>query len=229
MVNIFLLGTFIKMLLIPAYRSTDFEVHRNWLAITRTLPLKDWYFDETSEWTLDYPPFFAYFEWFLSIFAEMYDSDITKLSNLNYSENSVVIFQRFSVIISDFLLWWATWRFCTAAKLTSNGTIIVMLAVVMNAGLLLIDHIHFQYNGFLLSFLILCCDLAIRGQGLLLALSFSCLVLMKHLYLLLSPVFATFLLATHCFTPFSLSLSLSSVLSLSLSSPLTLLAVCSLN
>lgn len=78
-----------------------FKVHRNWMAITYNLPISEWYYSDISEWTLDYPPFFAYFEKFLTYFAYFFNSSILILQKDAYFTTSTLIFQRYSVIIAD--------------------------------------------------------------------------------------------------------------------------------
>lgn len=53
---------------------------------------------------LDYPPFFAYFEKFLSIPASMIDPAIVDLNNLNYNAWSVIVYQRATVILFELVL-----------------------------------------------------------------------------------------------------------------------------
>jgi alpha-1,3-glucosyltransferase len=195
---IFVIITCIKVLLFPCYRSTDFEVHRNWLAITHTLPLREWYFANRSEWSLDYPPLFAYFENLLSYVAVVFDSRMVDIDNLDYASKATIYFQRSSVIACDAVLPIAVWRYAHSSCASCEAAMVLFTLSICNAGLLLVDHIHFQYNGMLLGLLVFCFDLANRKQHLQLAFVFSVLVLMKHLFVCMVPVFGVYLIAAHC-------------------------------
>eukprot|EP01040_Poterioochromonas_malhamensis_P007560 gene7560-8162_t len=180
----------LKLLLIPSYRSTDFEVHRNWLAITSSVPLKEWYYENTSEWTLDYPPIFAYFEWFLALFANLFDPDMLLIENLNYNSHNTVIFLRLSVVVTDFVLYLASWKILLRMKFCSSLHRLATFGLVLfNSSLILVDHVHFQYNGILLGILFLAIYFADKNPFLV-TFFFGTLLLMKHLFVYLLPIFA---------------------------------------
>jgi alpha-1,3-glucosyltransferase len=46
------------------------------MRITQNEPLDNWYFDDYSIWTLDYPPMFAYFEYLLAKLAVFIDPEM---------------------------------------------------------------------------------------------------------------------------------------------------------
>ncbi|KAB5558007.1 glycosyl transferase [Coniochaeta sp. 2T2.1] len=191
----------LKVLLLPAYKSTDFEVHRNWLAITHSLPLWEWYYEKTSEWTLDYPPFFAYFEWIISQVAKLADPAMLRVYNLDYSSWQTVYFQRFTVILSELVLVYALQMYVDSASGTTAKRVAqaAAISILLSPGLLIIDHIHFQYNGCMYGLLIASLVLARQKSTLLYSgLLFAALLCMKHIYLYLAPAYFVFLLRSYC-------------------------------
>ncbi|XP_038264609.1 probable dolichyl pyrophosphate Glc1Man9GlcNAc2 alpha-1,3-glucosyltransferase isoform X1 [Dermochelys coriacea] len=197
----------LKCLLIPTYHSTDFEVHRNWLAITHNLPVSQWYYEATSEWTLDYPPFFAWFEYALSHVAKYFDQEMLVIQNLNYSSHATVFFQRLSVIFTDILFVYAAHECCRCVngkqpgkELLEKPMFVLAVLLLWNFGLLIVDHIHFQYNGFLFGLMLLSVARLFQKRHLEGALLFAVLLHFKHIYIYVAPAYCVYLLRSYCFT-----------------------------
>ena len=147
----------LKACMVAAYRSTDFEVHRNWFAITASVPLARWYYEDTSEWTLDYPPLFAWFQRALGLLAPLFDEKMLHISAAPYESAATVLFQRLSVIASETVLLLAVVVFSRASTDGSSKrpAPAAALLLALNAGIFITDHVHFQYNGLLLGLLML--------------------------------------------------------------------------
>jgi len=114
------------------------------------LPIKDWYFESTSEWTLDYPPFFAYFEYLLSIPAQFIDKEMLRVSNLNYKSDATINYQRLTVILTESTLVFALLKYLKYLQVknedltnTSNHLLgrncFLTVQIVLNFALVLID------------------------------------------------------------------------------------------
>lgn len=79
------------------------------------------YRQNTSEWTLDYPPFFAYFERLLSHVAHYVDSGMLQVKALDYDSWQTVYFQRATVIVSELLLVYALHLYLLAPSSSRQG------------------------------------------------------------------------------------------------------------
>jgi ALG6, ALG8 glycosyltransferase family. len=184
------------------YHSTDFDVHRNWLAITNKLPLSEWYIENTSQWTLDYPPFFAYFEWLMSqvIPRIVRDDGCLDIVEKGIYGMPTIYFQRFTVIVSEVVLFLSLqWYIDTSGTRSgAKRAYVAASSLVLSPGLLLIDHIHFQYNGMMYGFLVLAINCARLEKYLLCGFWFSVLLCFKHIYLYLAPAVFVFLLRVYC-------------------------------
>ncbi|VDM34702.1 unnamed protein product [Hydatigera taeniaeformis] len=168
-----------KLVVYPSH-STDFEVHRNWLAITYSTNVSEWYNEATSQWTLDYPPLFAYFEWALAQLASKVDPKIVLLSAEPYSSLATVYFQRISVLLSECILFYS------------------ICSCLVSLTFFRAKDIHFQYNGFLFGILFLSILKAFQGSILWSGFWFSILLNLKHIFVYIAPVYFVFILFHYC-------------------------------
>ncbi|KAM3934774.1 dolichyl pyrophosphate Glc1Man9GlcNAc2 alpha-1,3-glucosyltransferase isoform 2-T3 [Leptodactylus fuscus] len=130
-----------------------------------------------------------------------------KVENLNYASQNTVLFQRFSVILTDVLFIYATRQCCQCINgkkdrrdLLERPSFILAVLLLWNFGLLIVDHIHFQYNGFLSGIMLLSIARMFQRRHLESALFFAVLLNFKHIYLYVAPAYGIYLLRSYCFT-----------------------------
>lgn len=131
---------------------------------------------------------------------------------------------RVTVMLSDVVFWWGAWQVAASSTIGSSGSRspwTTFLLLVWHPAFLWLDHVHFQYNGFLLGIWMLSLVCLLKGRRLSLtqqedgdenaallyhlyhsvaAVLFALLLTCKHLYLPLSLWYLTYLLRYYCCT-----------------------------
>jgi len=146
-------------------------------------------------------------------------------ANNEPTSDECVRFQRATVIGSDAILFLGAYLSTQSMAMVGEegcgrAPWFTFLLIVTNPGLIMLDHVHFQYNGMLLGMVLMSIAFMVRGASssqriinnhqiwmqnvgqrweLLGAATFAALLAMKHLYLTLAPLYFFYLLRRHCF------------------------------
>ena len=79
------------------------------------------------------------------------------------------------------------------------------VSVLLSPALLVIDHIHFQYNGFMYGILVLSLVYSRKQSTMLFGgVMFAILLCFKHIYLYLAPAYFVYLLRAYCLSKVSI-------------------------
>jgi len=156
------------------------------------------YLDATSEWTLDYPPLFAYFQRLLAAVASVVTPSALSLQKEPVLDAATTAFQRLSVVAADLVLACVAWELTSKKSKSRRPPWIPFLLIFASPGLLIVDSIHFQYNAPLIALLLFAVAKAQQSgsssNDLVAAAAFAALVCSKHLFACLGPLFALHLL-----------------------------------
>ncbi|ROW11325.1 hypothetical protein VMCG_00886 [Cytospora schulzeri] len=148
----------------------DYEAQRHWMEITTQLPITRWYFYDLQWWGLDYPPLTAYHSWLCGKIGSLIDPSWFALDVSRGNEDpNLKIFMRATVIASEYLVYvpavvMFVRRYSKLNGMSNWSASVALVAIIMQPGIILIDHIHFQYNTVMLGFVAASMSSMIAGR-----------------------------------------------------------------
>ena len=178
----------------------DYEAQRHWQEITVNVPLKEWYFDTPNNnltyWGLDYPPLTAYHSLIMGRASRMVEPEsVTLESSRGYETPSHKVFMRFTVILSDLLVYLpGAVAFARSFGSDVKKCLSSLALLSLYPGLILIDAGHFQYNNVSLGLMMAACAALFRNWDALGSALFVCAINYKQMEMYHSLPFFFFLL-----------------------------------
>ncbi|KAJ3160886.1 Glucosyltransferase-like protein [Geranomyces michiganensis] len=180
----------------------DFEAQRHWMEITTALPRKEWYRYDLKYWGLDYPLLTAYHSWFMGQLGRMINPAWMSLDTSRGLESEgLKTFMRLTALATDWII------YVPAVVIFANRWVghgawvkknVLILLILLQPGLIIIDHGHFQYNSAMLGFTLWAVVALFTGHHVLASVFFVLALNFKQMALFYAiPVFA-FLLGTCC-------------------------------
>ncbi|KAL3417484.1 ALG8 glycosyltransferase family ALG6 [Phlyctema vagabunda] len=183
----------------------DYEAQRHWMEVTTQLPVSQWYFHDLEWWGLDYPPLTAYHSWLLGKIGAIIDPSWFALyTSRGIEDPSLKIFMRATVIVSDYFVYIPAAvifvrRFTKLQGISHWHAWIALTAILMQPGLILIDHVHFQYNTVMLGLVLASMSSVQAGRHMWASVFFVFALGFKQMALYYAPAMFAYLLGVCIF------------------------------
>ncbi|KAK0107420.1 Glucosyltransferase-like protein [Cadophora gregata f. sp. sojae] len=183
----------------------DYEAQRHWMEITTQLPISQWYFHDLEWWGLDYPPLTAYHSWLLGKIGGFINPSWFALhTSRGLEDPSLKIFMRATVIVSEYLIYIPAAvifvrRLTKLQGINSWNASIALTAILMQPGMILIDHVHFQYNTVMLGLVLASMSSVLAGRFMWSCVFFVLALGFKQMALYYAPAMFAYLLGVCLF------------------------------
>lgn len=175
------------------------------MEVTTQLPMSQWYFHDLEWWGLDYPPLTAYHSWLLGkIGGYINPSWFTLHTSRGLEDPILKVFMRATVLVSEYLIYIPAAvifvrRLANLQGINSWNASIALTAILMQPGVILIDHVHFQYNTVMLGLVLASMSSILAGRYMWSCVFFVLALGFKQMALYYAPAMFAYLLGVCVF------------------------------